>query len=407
MTVAAETPSVAGRLGRLTLLFLAHAVGTANITLVLAMAPAIEEALGLGHAGFGLMVSSYYCALLILALPAGWLADRLGIRAMLVTAHLLLAAGMAVFASASGLPVAVLGLMLCGSGYALINPATARGVLAWFPMRGRATAMGAKQTGVPAGGVIAALFVATGQAGWRELAMAVAAVTLLIGIGFLALRSARFARAGVAPTRLVDTRSVLVMPRLALFNAAACLYAGTPAAFFAYLVLFARDALAAPAAAASLCLAAAHVASAVGRIGWGIISDVLAHDGRIVSLVICGIAAIAGLALLLPVPALGGIALLALAAALLGLTLGGYAGLTQTAAAEAVEPRSAGASIGYNMLLTSVGTMLGPVAFGVTVEWTGYAPAWGIMAAMLALGAGLFHASARYAAPASESKTRS
>lgn len=405
MSAAAETPGAAGRLGRLTMLFLAHAIGTANITLVLAMAPAIEQALGLGHAGFGLMISAYYGAMLVFALPAGWLADRLGIRVMLVAAHALLAAGMAVFAQAHGPPLAIMGLMLCGSGYALINPATARGVLMWFPPRGRATAMGVKQTGVPAGGVIAALFVAAGQAGWRELALAVAAMTLLVGIGFLALRPARAPDGRTAPMRLGELRSLLRLPRLALFNGAACIYAAAQAAFFAYLVLFARDALAVTAAAASLCLAAAHTTSAVGRIGWGITSDLLARDGRVVSLVACGIVGIAGLALLLPTPALGGIVLLSVAAALLGLSLGGYAALTQTAAAEAVEPRHAGASIGYNMLLTSAGTMLGPVAFGVGVDWIGYASSWTIMAAMLALGAGLFHAT-RYAAPGNAPKTQ-
>ena len=79
MPDAPDALSLGGRLSRLLLLFLAHAVGTANITIVLAASPAIETAMDLGHATFGLVVSSYYGAVLALSIPAGYVADRLGI----------------------------------------------------------------------------------------------------------------------------------------------------------------------------------------------------------------------------------------------------------------------------------------------------------------------------------------
>lgn len=46
------------------------------------------------------------------------------------------------------------------------------------------------------------------------------------------------------------------------------------------------------------------------------------------------------------------------------------------------------------VLLTSFGTMLGPTAFGIAVESTGYASAWTARATLLLLGAALFAASA-------------
>ena len=55
-----------GSIWRLAVLFVAHALGTATITLVVALAPSIEQALGVGHAGFGIIVSSYYGAVLVL-----------------------------------------------------------------------------------------------------------------------------------------------------------------------------------------------------------------------------------------------------------------------------------------------------------------------------------------------------
>jgi len=381
---------VAGRFGRLALLFSAHAVGTATITLVVALAPAIGDALGLGRAGFGVMVSAYYGATLVFALPAGWLVDRFGLRAVLVAAHALLAAGVLLLAGASGLATGAAALALCGSGYAMINPATARGVLLWFPARARATAMGVKQTGVPAGGVIAALIAAAGHADWRALAVGMAVVTVLAGAACLRLSDTP--RGAAAVVRLADIAALLRRPQLALFNGATALYAAGQATFFAYLVLFARDALAVPVALASLCLATAHVASAAARIGWGVVSDRLARGGRIACLVAIGIAGSIGVTLLLLLPGSGTVALVG-TAALVGATLGGFAGLTQAAAVESVEPTRVGAAIGYNMLLVGGGNMLGPAAFGAAVEWAGYPAAWGALAVLLLAGAGLFQAS--------------
>ena len=387
----ADSVVVPGTLWRLALFFIAHALGTATITLVVALAPSIEDALGVGHAGFGAIVSSYYGAVLVLALPAGWLVDRFGLRATLIAANALLALGMWVFATAAGLPGAATGLMLCGAGYALINPATARGVLMWFPMARRATAMSVKQTGVPAGGIVMAMIAGSSAADFRELALIVALVTVVVGIACSGLR------AGLQPAsaraRFSDLHALLRLPRLALFNIGLCLYAAAQAAFFAYLVLFARDALSLPARVAAACLAIAHAASAIGRIGWGVLSDRLLRNGRIVCLIAIGLAAAIGGVLLVTMPAHGDTLAFALAAALLGVTLGGFAGLNQTAAVEAVAAHQAGASIGYNMLLISLGTVLGPALFGIGVEWIGYPAAWTSMAALLLIGAALLRAS--------------
>lgn len=387
----AESDLAAGSIGKIAPLFVAHVVGTASITLVVALSPAIEEALGIGHAGFGLMVSAYYSGMLLLCLPAGWLVDRLGLRAMLVTANVLLAAGLALLASAQALALGVFGLLLCGCGYAFINPATARAVLQWFPHGTRATAMGIKQTGVPAGGVAAAFIAAAGHADWRALTLGMAAASLLVGACFLALRVAP--QPAAQAVRVADLAALIRLPRLALFNAGAALFAIGQAVFFAYLVLFVRDALEAPLAVATMCLAVAHVASAAGRIVWGVIGDRLVRNGRLVSLVAIGVLATIGV-LSLSGPAALGTPTLVVTAALLGFTLGGYAGIIQAAIVEAVEPQRAGAAIGYNLLLLSLGSMIGPAAFGVGVEAMGYAATWCALAGLLAVGTALFRASA-------------
>jgi predicted MFS family arabinose efflux permease len=391
-----DARAAAATLGRLSLLFLAHAIGTASITVALATSPAIESSLGLGHSAFGLLVSAYWTAGLVLAIPAGWLVDRFGLRTMLVVANLLFALGLWTFAQASATPLAALGLALAGGGYALVNPATARGVLMWFPQRGRATAMSVKQTGVPAGGALAALAAGSGGADWRELATALALVAAFASIAYAALPGGR--EHAASSIRLRDVGGLLRRRPLALFNGAACLYAASQAAFFAYLVLFVTDAQPGSLALAGLCLAVAHIGSAAGRVSWGVSSDRLVRHGRTFCLVLVGLLSAAALVALLLATVLGARAAMPVAAALVGFTLGGYAGMMQTAAVEAVEATSAGAAIGYNMLGTTLGNVLGPAAFGIALSSLGYTATWSATAALLLVGAALFRTIRRYEA---------
>jgi MFS family permease len=378
-------PGAGARYGQLAMMFMAHGIGTANITLVLAMAPAVQAGLGLDHAGFGLTIAAYYAAMVVWSLPAGWLADRLGIRWTLAIAFLLMACGMTAVSRAPGMALAAFGLAVCGFGYAMVNPATARGVFDAFPHRGRATAMGIKQTGVPTGGILAALATAaTGGAPWREMALACAALSLASAVAFLFLRAGRAAesrRAGFG-----DMARIARQPRLLALNGSTGVFSCVQAALFGYFVLFAHDALALDAARAGICLAVVHGFAAAGRIGWGIAGDLLPGAGREAALIICAVLGAAGLVLLAVAPGVGYSALLALSA-LLGLTIAGNASLGQTATAEAVEPRFAGAAMGGNMLMVTIGSMVAPALFGRLVEQVGYAPAW-ILFAGLALVAG-------------------
>jgi MFS family permease len=393
MSVAEEPARDAapGRLGRLALLILVHAVGTINFTLLLAFAPAVQQQLGLSNAGFGLLLAAYYGALLTAAFPAGWLVDRFALRTMLLLSHALMATGMLVIGCATAPAAIAAGLFICGLGYSLTNPSTARAVLLWFAVRGRASAMSAKQTGVPIGGAIAALAAAaTSTVQWQHVVIACAVLTLLAGAAYIRLDASVTAPRG---SWLVDLGALLGRPRLAGLNAGAALYTASQTAFFAYTVLYARSIGYSPAAAA-LALGAAHVASVFGRIAWGQVSDRTLRSGRRASLVACGALAVAAL-VALPVAAGGGAPFFFVAAAILGATLGSHAGLGQTVAVEAVEPRLAGAAIGYVMFATTLGLIAGPTTFGFLADIAGYGIAWLALAAATAAGAALYGVSMR------------
>jgi MFS family permease len=370
-------------------MFAAHAMGTANISLVLAFAPVLQQQLGLTASAFGLAVSCYYGAQVIGALPAGWLVDRFGIRRGLMAAHLVLALGMSLIAFAKGATALSLGLALCGFGYVLVNPATARGVLAWFDHRHRATAMGVKQTGVPIGAVMIAMIAALMQ-DWRALAIVLAAAMLLMTMPFFAL--AKESPSSARSTLLRDMRTALTHRRLTAVTLATGLYTTAFGAVLAYFVTFAYEVVHVSLAVASLFLALVQAAAAVGRIAWGVAGDRLPGNGRVTGLLACGLLGAAATAGLPFVTSSVGLMVTAL---LIGLTVGGFASLAQTLAVESVDHTLAGAAIGYNMLLVTGGLMLGPALFALVLTRGGYGASWYAVSLVLLAGTALFHLGAR------------
>src|SRR3546814_12974411 len=132
---------------------------------ILAMAPVIQRDLDLSVAQFGLLMTAYNGTQALVLLGVGNIIDRLGVGWSLFLAHLFLVGSTILFSQATDLTVAMAATALMGCGYSFTNPATAKGVLQWFPREYRATAMSTTQPGVPFGGILAA---AIGKASCRE-----------------------------------------------------------------------------------------------------------------------------------------------------------------------------------------------------------------------------------------------
>ena len=70
------------------------------------------------------------------------------------------------------------------------------------------------------------------------------------------------------------------------------------------------------------------------------------------------------------------------------MSIASFAPLVQAWAVETTEQRLAGSAMGYNMLATHIGGMIGPPVFGAIVDATGtYASGWLLTAAVVAVGA--------------------
>jgi len=365
-------------------------MGTLPIVSVMAMAPIIQQDLSLSVTQVGLLVSGYYLAQTLGAVPGGAMVDRVGVGRALLVSHALLLGGALIMSQAGGFAGAVSATVVMGFGYSLVNPSTAKGVLTWFSARRRATAMGVKQTGVPIGGVLAAgngalvtLF------DWHDLFVAVACLVLANGLLCLLLVEAR------QPAAHSSIASVLrAMIRVGRnTNVRTLFVANIPwnmgqTNFYAYLTLFMRDAAGASQPVAGFVLAVAQVSSALGRVGWGLVSDTLFRGARKwITVGLCGASALLMLAMTLVQPGYG-VWLGVFLAFGLGITIASYPTLAQTLAVESVEPSQSGAAMGYSLTGTSIGGVIGPPIFGAVVDHTGdLADGWITTAIFVALGA--------------------
>ena len=374
---------------RIGILTLAHVVGTLPIVSVMAMAPVIQQDLDLSVTQVGLLVSGYYMAQTIGAVPAGGLADRIGVGSALLTSHVLLIAGTLMFSQASDFAGAVAGTIVMGFGYSIVNPSTAKGILTWFSARRRATAMGVKQTGVPIGGVLAA---ANGAlvtlVPWQSIFFAMAGVIFVNALlCFLLVETQHpIAHKSIAATlgqmmQVGRNRNIRV-----LFLANIPWNMGQ-ANFFSYLTLFMRDAAGASQPVAGMVLGLAQISSALGRIGWGVVSDTLYRGARKwITVTLCAASAVLMVAMAAVEPG-PGVWLGVVLAFGLGITIASYPTLAQTLAVESVEPGQAGAAMGYSLMGTSIGGVVGPPIFGAVVDYTGdLADGWITTAIFVLLG---------------------
>jgi MFS transporter, ACS family, hexuronate transporter len=383
---------------RIGILTLAHVVGTLPIVSVMAMAPVIQQDLDLSVTQVGLLVSGYYLAQTIGAVPAGGLADRIGVGSALLVSHVLLIAGALIFSQAHDFAGAVAATVVMGFGYSIVNPSTAKGILTWFSARRRATAMGVKQTGVPIGGVLAAgngalvtLF------SWQSIFVAMACVIFVNGLlcALLVESQTQTVHRSIAAT----IRQMVQVGRLP--NIRTLFFANIPwnmgqANFFSYLTIFMREAAGASQPVAGLVLGLAQLSSALGRIAWGVVSDTVFRGARKwITVTLCAASAVLMLAMTAVEPGFGvwlGVAL----AFGLGVTIASYPTLAQTLAVESVDASQSGAALGYSLMGTSIGGVVGPPIFGAVVDYTGdLADGWITTAIFVALGTALVAMSVR------------
>lgn len=370
----------------LALVTLAYAAAALAALAVAPLAPFLREDLGLTRVQVGLLLPAVYLGGVLMALPAGWLTDRLGVRPALALGVALTGALTATAAVSAGLPLLLLCLVGAGLGFSVGNPATGKAVIEWFPPHERGLAMGVKQTGLTLGGIAGALALPTlaAERGWRDALAIAGALAALAGLAVVALyRSPPTSSSGAVAVqwpRLGELGVFMARRGVVVLFAGGFLLSMLQSSLLAYFALWARESFQVSAVAAGQLLALAQAGGTLGRLGGGLVSDRLLGGRRRPGVVATALVAVGAFVAFAPGATLPR-ALLWMLAPVAGVGAFGWVGLYFALVAEIGGARYAGLLTGVAVACAWSGVLVGPPLFGVVVELTGeYAPAWLLLA---------------------------
>lgn len=338
------------------------------------LAPFLVSDLGLARADIGLLVTATYLGGVLVLVVAGSLSDRFGVRALFLVGMVLAGVPLALGAAVPSyvwllVPFALYGI---GNGFAL--PPTTRAIVEWFPTRRRGVAMGIKQTGVALAGMICGLLVPPlGEAiGWRGTVLVLGALTVVSGVlAWLLFRDRPDDLTGAPKPSRPPFRTVIRNRSLLLLSGVTFLYAGVQLSLAGFMVLFLIERVGMGVTEAGAMLALAQAGGIVGRIGWGIVSDVVFGGRRkIVMAIFSVMAAVSSVVLSMTGPETPRIILLVTLVAA-GVSAIGWNGINMLFVAEIAGRQASATAAGLNLTASYLGIMVGPPIFGYLVDQTG------------------------------------
>jgi sugar phosphate permease len=374
------------------LISISHIIGAGAQYGINTLAPFYQDELGVSRAQVGLFFSGFYLAMTGASFGAGWLADRWGVRRTTLQGHVFVGLCTAAASLAPSFTWALTAFFFAGLGYSFLNPASTKGVMVWFQRDERATAMGIKQTGVPAGGFVTALLAPplVLLIGWRGALAALGVLNVLFGFIFLWLWRDPMNDFDGRPV----TESVLPEPKEPL-NASGFLPASFGTALFligqmaliTYVPLYLKESMGFSAYWASQALAVAQGGAMIGRVGWGVASDKIFGGRRKIVLVIIGLLSVVLMAALSVMSRDASIIFILFILFLAGLCIIGYQGVSYTLIGELAGSTRTGAAMGLMITINAAAATLGTPLFGYLVDRTGsYAVAWRALAGSIAAG---------------------
>ncbi len=347
-----------------------------------------RDALHLTLAQVGVLLGAFDLGALLLLFPLGLLADQWGERAVLAGGALFTAAMTASVARAQSFAALVVLLAFAGLGYGSGQTAGTKAVAAAFGAAGRGLAMGIRQSGLPLGGLLAALLLPplAARAGWHGAVIAAALLCLVPGIlcwvglphedpGTLRSDSLR-----ALPSQI---RAILRDPGIRRTTGVAALLVAAQFCYQGYLALYLVDRFGMSKAGAAGLLAAVHLGGVVGRLFWGLLSDRTFAGRRTPALGWCVGAGAAFPLALVALPPHAPVVALGLVAFAGGALLLGWNGLYSTLIMEHARGDRAGTAMGLSMTVLYTTTVMTPPLFGWVVDQATYAAGWLAVAGLL------------------------
>ena len=346
---------------------------------------------GVGAEAVGYQISIVYLAGAALSSIAGLFVRRWGAALTSIVALALTCLG--VLAMASGqLALTILASAALGCGSALTNPAASHLLFRFAPRHRQNLVFALKQTGVPMGGMVAALLLPTlaERFGWQA-AMAIGAGLLAVVIVPLAIMRTRLdddrdptfhVKGGMLAGVLLVARH----PRLRALAVMGLTYASFQFCLFAFLITMLAQDFGWSLVAAGQMATGMQIGGVIGRIAWSVLADRIGHGLDL--LVGIGLASAAFALVVATATAAWPVWLLAVVLFGFGFCLVGWNGLWMAEIARACHPQEVGLATGGVLVFTFGGIVFGPAAFATLYLVLGsYALTYGAFSVMALIGA--------------------
>jgi MFS family permease len=344
-----------------------HSFASMAVLVLPAVAPAVALDYGFDPSLIGYQISLVSLGMVVTLTLFGSTTRRYGAARTNQLGHALVATGMLVLLIPSSVFL-IFGSLVIGLGYGMITPSASHLLMRYTPSHRRSTVFSIHQTGIPAGGMLAALIAPTITifAGWRW-AVILSAI-LLIGVVIL-MQSGRRSwdddrdrNAPVAtPNPFAGAIAIWRRRELRLITIAGSCFSWAQFCAATFAVVACVETLGMSLVAAGTVLTVVQIASASGRVLIGWITDRVGDTARV----------LAWNAGLLTVFTLGGLALNAqtplplvyLLFAILGATSGCWPGAILAEVGRLAPQGQVSLAISGSLVITNVGKFIGPIIF--------------------------------------------
>jgi predicted MFS family arabinose efflux permease len=368
-----------------------QAFATLAVLALPTLAPKAAIAYGVGAEIVGYQISLTYISAALLSSFAGVFVRRHGAARISSTAVLLGAAGLTGLASGN-LVIAALASVVIGLAYGLTNPSASHLLWRFGPSRRRNLIFALKQTGVPLGGMLAALLLPTlsERLGWQGAMLVATSFCLALAMPLWLMRRRwdddRDPAARIQGALLAGLRMMFSSRRLLALSVMGWGYASAQLCLLSFLVTMLVQDLGWSLVAAGGMATLMQIGGVTGRVFWSILAD---RTGRGIDILIfLGIAAAACALTVAMVRADWPVAALAALLFAFGFCLVGWNGLYMAEVARASTPENVSVATGGVLVFNFAGIVLGPAAFATVYKIVGsYALTYGIFAVLPLIGA--------------------
>lgn len=374
----------------LALLLAAQTLGTMATMMLPAVAPKVAETHGVSSSLIGYQISLLAAAMLVSLVFGGGLSVRWGACRVTQVALGLLVAG-CIIAILPHVAFVFLSAVALGLGYGLMTPSASHLLARFTPVKKRNLVFSFKQTGVPFGGIGAALVTPAVAVhfGWQWAlagnSIAMAALIMLLQRGRSLWDDDRQPRLPLPANPFTGVVSIWKHRTLRLLSISGGCFVIVQICLTTFTVVLFAEEMGLGLILAGVVLMASQVGGVIGRVFWGWVADLT--RSCFTSLAMLGGVMLAAALLCFALAPAWPLVLICALFFVFGSTASGWNGAFLAEVARLVPREAISSATGGSLVYVNVGKMLGPIAFANAYALGGsYVYAFGLLALPAAAG---------------------